>query len=244
MKKLLTSIITLIIVIILNTNQLFSQEKVNDKRLGTWNTLNIQYSFAPKWGIMAEFQARLNKPFHKIFYYEQKGGVYYNINKNFQALLGIGHYATHDENHFSDGPTIREARLWQQFTINQYLSRLKFEHRFRVEERWQNREFNNRFRYRIQLAIPVNNEKIESNTFFFSLFNEIFATTKMPHFMRNRAYAGIGYQLNEIIGFQTGIIHQYNYNLEKAGAKKFLFLNVNIKLEDKSDFPSQIPMID
>lgn len=221
-----------------------AQTKENDERIGTWTTINLQYTFAPKWGVMIEIQSRLQKPFHSLFYYEQKGGIYYNINKNFQTLLGLGHYATHDEDHFGQGPTMREARLWGQFTIQQYLSRLKFEHRFRAEARWQNREFNNRFRYRIQLAIPFNNEKIEKNTFFAIGFNELFLTTKAPHFARNRAFIGLGYQINEKVGVQAGWTNQYNYNSSKSGGKNFINLGLNIKLEDKSDFPSQVPMKD
>ena len=223
---------------------LHAQENIKDKNLGTWNTFNIQYSFAPKWGAMLELQTRINKPFHELNYYEQKGGIYYNINKNFQVLLGIGHYGTHDIDNFSDGPIVREARIWQQFIISQYLSRLKFEHRFRIEERWQNRIFANRFRYRIQLAVPINHEKIEAKTFFVTAFNEVFLTTKMPHFMRNRAYIGMGYQINKTFALQAGLIHQYNYNLQKAGAKKYLFLNLNIKLEDRAQHKSQIPRVD
>lgn len=222
----------------------FAQKNAKDTRLGTWTTVNIQYSFAPKWGAMLELQSRLQEPFHNLVYYEQKGGVYYNINTNFQALIGIGHYATHSDDDFSAGPTTREARLWGQFTIQQYLSRLKFEHRFRAEARWQNREFNNRFRYRIQLAVPLNHDKIEKNTFFAIGFNELFLTTKAPHFARNRAFLGLGYQITKAIGVQGGITNQYNYNLEKAGGKNYLSLTLNIKLEDKSDFPSQIPMKD
>jgi hypothetical protein len=115
----------------LSVQSLQAQENVKDKNVGNWNTLNLQYTFAPKWGVMLELQTRLNKPFYELNYYEQKGGIYYNINKNFQVLLGTGHYGTHDIDNFSDGPIIREARIWQQFIIKQYLSRLKFEHRFR-----------------------------------------------------------------------------------------------------------------
>lgn len=223
---------------------IIAQTKVKDSQLGTWNTLNLQYTFAPKWGSMIELQTRLNQPFHQLNYYEQKIGLYYNINKNFQVLLGLGHYGTHDIDHFSDGPTTREARLWQQLIISQYLSRLKFEHRFRIEERWQNRIFANRFRYRIQLAVPLNHDKIEAKTVFITAFNELFLTTKMPHFMRNRAYIGMGYQFNKIVGVQAGLIHQYNYNLEKAGSKKFIFLGLNIKLEERAQHKSQIPGVD
>jgi len=223
---------------------LYAQTRVDDTRLGNWNTLNFQYSFAPQWGFMIELQARLNQPFHRIFYYEQKGGLYFNINKNFQILVGTGHYATHDEYNFSDGPTQREFRIWQQLTINQYLARLKFEHRYRIEQRFINNAFAQRFRYRLNLGIPLNKETIETKTVYLAFFEELFLTNKAPYFMRNRAYGGIGYQVNKKIGFQIGITNQFNYDLKKSGGKNFLTLNMNIKLEEKAKYPGQLPNMD
>lgn len=217
------------------------QQRVDDNRLGNWNILNFQYAFAPKWGTWAELQTRLQSPFFDLFYYEQKGGVWFNINKQFQVLAGTGHYGTHDFRNFDDGPVIREFRFWQQMTINQYLSRLKFEHRYRIEQRLLNGEFADRFRYRLSLAIPLNEEKISTGTVFLSFFNEIFLTTKAPHFMRNRFYGGVGYVLNSNVSFLLGWINQYNYNLQESGAKNNIALNLNISLRDKSDFPAQIP---
>jgi hypothetical protein len=220
---------------------IFAQQRVDDKRIGNWNVLNVQYAFAPRWGVWGELQTRLQSPFYQLFYYEQKGGIWHNINQNFQVLAGTGHYGTHDYKNFDEGPTLREFRLWQQLTVHQYLSRLKFEHRYRIEQRILNGKFADRFRYRLSIAVPLNEEKLQAGTFFLSLFNEIFLSTQQPHFQRNRAYAGLGYIFNSNVSFLIGWIHQYNYNLQEAGAKNNLSLNLNITLRDKSDFPVQIP---
>lgn len=217
-----------------------AQENVNDKRLGAWTVFNFQYAFSKKWGVWGELQSRLNNPFYNIFYYEQKGGAWYNINEYFQVLGGIGHYGTHGED-FSDGPTVREARFWQQLTINQYLDRLKFEHRYRIEQRWLNREFNDRFRYRLNLAIPLNHNKMEAKTVFLSMFDEIFLTTQKPHFLRNRFFIGAGYQINKEVSVLAGWINQYNYNLSKPSAKNFINVNLTVRLSDKDDHPRRIP---
>jgi hypothetical protein len=192
-------------------------------------------------GRMGELQSRFQSPFFDLFYYEQKGGAWYNINNNFQVLMGTGHYATHDIENFSDGPVIREARLWQQLTINQYLNRVKFEHRYRIEQRWLNREFQDRFRYRLNLAVPLNNEKIQPKTVFLSGFNEIFLTSRKPHFMRNRVFLGVGYQFDTHVSILVGWLNQYNYNLNKPGAKNNISINLSVRLQDKDDSPTRIP---
>lgn len=222
------------------SNEVFAQK---DKRIGSWTVLNFQYVFTPKWGTWAELQSRELNPFYNIFYYETKGGFFYNLDNNFQLLAGTGYYATHGEN-FSEGPERKEFRVWQQVIFNQYYSRVKFEHRFRIEERWINKEFNNRFRYRITVAVPLNHKQIIPKTVFLAAYNEIFLTTKPPHFMRNRAYMGVGYQINKILTAQVGWLNQYNYEILKTNDKNNIVLNFNIRIQDKSEFKHRLPTPD
>lgn len=232
--------IIILMIVFSNYSQVFAQK---DDRIGNWNILNFQYSIQSKWGVWAELQSRLYNPFYNLFYYETKGGAFYNLDKNFQLLGGIGYYGTHGEN-FSEGPKQKEIRIWQQVIFNQYFQRVKFEHRFRIEERWINKEFNNRFRYRLNVGIPLNHKTFEPKTIFIAAFNEIFLTTKPPHFLRNRSYAGIGYQVNKILAFQLGWMYQYNYTLKGANSKNNIAINCNIRLEDKSDFKNRLPLVD
>jgi hypothetical protein len=230
-----------LIIILFSTSNLWGQNSVNDKRLGAWTIFNFQYAFSTQWGVWGELQSRFQSPFFNLFYYEQKGGAWYNINKNFQVLIGTGYYATHDFENFSEGPTVREARFWEQLTINQYLSRVKFEHRYRIEQRWLNREFQDRFRYRLNLAIPINNEKFVPKTVFISGFNEIFLTSRKPHFLRNRVFLGVGYQFDTQVSILIGWLNQYNYNFNKPGAKNNISINLSVRLHDKDENPTRIP---
>lgn len=239
-KSSIVKILSVFLLIISFSTNVAAQK---DKRIGSWTILNFQYVFTPKWGTWMELQSRELNPFYNINYYETKGGFFYNLDNNFQLLAGTGYYATHGEK-FSDGPEKKEFRVWQQVIFNQYYSRVKFEHRFRIEERWINKEFNNRFRYRITVAIPLNNKKIIPKTAFLIGFNEIFLTTKPPHFLRNRAYIGIGYQFNKVLTAQVGWLNQYNYDLLKTNDKNNIALNLNIRIQDKSAFKERIPTAD
>ncbi|PQA59257.1 DUF2490 domain-containing protein [Siphonobacter curvatus] len=170
-----------------------------------------------KWGGFAEVQARSNGVFRQFFYNEMKGGVTYDINKNFTVGMAGGRYATYDFQDLSAGPLNTEGRMWEQLIINQYLDRLRFEHRYRVEQRWftfrdGTHPYRNRIRYRLNMFIPLNNKSIKDKTYFISIFDEIFLNPKGPTFERNRLFAGIGYQFNKHWTAQIGWVNQTNYS--------------------------------
>lgn len=186
--------------------------------VGSWFIGTVQLPTGEKkWGGFAELQARSNGPFTQYFYYELKGGVSYDIDRNFSLMMAGGQYATYDYQDLTAGPLNSEKRLWEQLIVNQYLSRLKFEHRYRVEQRWftfrdGSQPFRNRIRYRLNTFIPLNNRTITEKTVFLSLYDEIFLNPIGPVFERNRFYAGAGYQLNSQWILQLGMVNQTNYN--------------------------------
>jgi hypothetical protein len=208
---------------------------------GTWFITNVEYEFAKNFIGYFELQARTQKPFQKIFYSEIKGGVNYRINKNFSTFAGFGNYRTYPWDDLDAGVKTNEFRIWEQFVISQPLGRLKFEHRFRAEQAWLNKKYRNRFRYRINLIIPLNKSKVEKNTVFISMFNEIFLTDKAPYFMRNRVYAGFGYQVTDFLTVQTGWVNQFNYTLTSAGAKNNILFSVNFRFLRKDHPHEKIP---
>lgn len=170
---------------------------------GSWviGTLQLPSSLENRWGGFVEGQARADKVFRQFFYNELKGGVSYDLDKNFTVLLGAGRYATFDD----PGPVSVEKRLWQQLVLNQFMSRLKIEHRYRVEQRWvtfptdggnDSTVFRQRLRYRLNAFVPLHNKTITDKTFFLSVYDEIFLNPRGPVLERNRVFAGLGYQYN------------------------------------------------
>ncbi len=232
---------SLILFIFIGTAQQVAAQK--DRVWGSWLVTNLQYEFTPKWIGYFEVQTRSHAMLNHFFYYEFKGGMNYQINKNFVAFVGFGNYGTYDWENIRGAKTIDELRLWEQFVINQPLNRLKFEHRYRIEQRWLNRKFQNRFRYRLNLIVPINREKIEAKTVFASAFNEIFVTDTPPYFMRNRVYVGLGYQFNDFITFQAGWLNQFNFNFNDKGGKHNLLFSLNFRVRAKTDRFEQIPSL-
>ncbi|WP_374951277.1 DUF2490 domain-containing protein [Mucilaginibacter sp.] len=211
--------------------------KAQDSKPGTWGivTAVMPGDSAHRWGGYAEFQTRTNGAFFSQFqYYEAKAGVSYDIDKNFVALVGTGTYHTYDYFNVSDGPTINEYRVWEQMTINQFLTPLKFEHRYRVEQRWVDGLYRNRFRYRLNMFIPLNNTKIVARTWFLSVYDEVFFTNKTPNFERNRLLAAIGYQFDKKWIAQAGWINQRNYTANTSSAKNNMILTLMYRINRKN----------
>jgi hypothetical protein len=207
-----------------------------NSKVGTWGiaTLVLPGDSSHKWGGYTELQVRTNKVMSQFMYDEVKVGVSYDIDQNFTALLGTGRYTTYDYQNVSAGPTITETRLWEQITTNQFLYRLKLEHRYRVEQRWVNGVYRNRFRYRLNAFIPLNNIKIVAKTYFISVFDEVFLNNQVPNFERNRVSAAVGYQFDRSWIFQAGWINQYNYTPDASNNKNNLMLILMYRIHRKN----------
>ena len=203
--------------------------------LGGWNvmTINIPGSMEHRWGGYLEAQNRNYGVTSQFYYYEFKGGLSYTLDKNNTALLGTGRYITYDYEDVDDGPNLRETRLWEQFISNQYLSRIKFEHRYRVEQRWFNTGYRNRFRYRLSANIPINKPKVEPGTLFAILYDEVFFNNKAPNFERNRVAALLGFQFSKQFGIQTGILNQFNITATSTNRKYYLLVNAIYTVQRK-----------
>ncbi|MFC0515636.1 DUF2490 domain-containing protein [Mucilaginibacter angelicae] len=210
--------------------------KAQDSKVGTWGivTVVLPGDSTHKWGGYTEFQTRTNNVFSQFQYYEAKAGVSYDIDKNFTALLGTGHYSTYDYMDVGKGPTINETRFWEQITSNQFLYRIKLEHRYRVEQRWVNGDYRNRFRYRLNVFVPLNNTKIVAKTWFISAYDEVFLNNKVPNFERNRVSAALGYQFDKSWILQAGWINQYNYSATAKSDKDNIMLILMYRIQRKN----------
>lgn len=136
-------------------------------------------------------------------------GVNYHINPNAFATVGYANITSHVYESEQSNPESTEHRIWQQFIMTNNVGRVKFEHRYRTEQRWVNdTDLRHRFRYRIMAFIPLNNMKIEPKTWFLGLYDEVFVNAERTRFDRNRLYGALGYQLNKTTGVQVGMLHQ------------------------------------
>ena len=135
-------------------------------------------------------------------------GINRHLNPNAILTLGYGYIASYDFESEQKPPESTEHRIFQQFILINRLDRIKFEHRYRLEQRWVNGDYRDRIRYRLMLFIPINNPKIEPGTWFVGLYDELFMNTKDVFFDRNRLYGALGYQFSKTTQAQVGYLRQ------------------------------------
>jgi len=209
---------------------------------GSWTVLSTKLNLSDKWNLFNELQVRSQSFYSRFYYYEVKGGVSYAVSRNFSFLVGIGKYKTFsDGGNFEQPVTASEFRLWQQLTMNHFLDRIKFEHRYRVEQRWFTTGYRNRFRYRLNAVVPVNSKRISRGVFYATAFNEIFLTNSAPYFERNRVFAGAGYQFSDAFTLQPGYVYQYDYRNGAGSGKHFFQLSMILELDAQNNKAEKVP---
>ena len=207
-----------IIVLALTTHLTLAQQ--ND--LGSWNILNVKYSYSEKWSAFAETQLRSLQFYNHFHYYEYKGGVNYRLNKSVGFTLGAGSYQTYKEGgDFVLPKNNNEFRVWPQIVLFQSIGHLKIEQRYRAEFRFTSNGYRNRFRYRPSISLPFGKTKNNYKPFQISVSNELFFTDKEPYFERNRLQYNFNIKTSKAATIQLGFLHQLDYKINDETGRKF-----------------------
>ncbi|MEB3800002.1 DUF2490 domain-containing protein [Flavobacterium columnare] len=218
----------------------------NEEHLSGFSTLSLTYKFNKKWYVYGELQARSIADLTTVDYYEVKGGSGYNINSSNQAFLGLGRYANYREKSISN----EELRFWLQYTYAKTIGRVKFENRMRGEKRLFHNPITGintnteRYRDRINVIIPINNKKVDANTFFVNAYDELFLGPDNPVIKRNRMYAGGGYQLSKYFGVSLGYLFQRDFGLKTNTNLHFIFCGLNFTIDKSNSAPVEAPTPD
>ena len=211
--------------------------------LGSWNILNTKLNFNDHWSVWAEGQLRSLQFYDEFTYYEVKGGATYSLKQNVAFTIGVGHYETFTSGGNFEQPTVtEETRTWFQMVLEQKLDWINFEHRYRVEQRHISTGYKNRFRYRLNVVVPINNKEVIPKTLFAYIGDEVFFTNKTPFYERNRFFTGLGYKFSPIFSVQSGYMRQFNYSPSPSSSHDYLqvalYINFNSKDFKRHNIPS------
>lgn len=183
-------------------------------QLGSWNILTMRADLAKKWSVSAEGQIRSLRFYDDFHYFEYKAGLYYDISEKFTIGALVGHYRTYSQGATFLEPVLSdELRTCFQISLKQKVKLLKFEHRYRIEQRFTSNGFRNRFRYRFSVNIPLGDQKKDKYIWALNLSNELFLTNVAPYFERVRFFGGISLKFTDHLSMQAGFLHQFDYNL-------------------------------
>jgi len=135
-------------------------------------------------------------------------GLNYHFSNNAFATVGYAYIPSYVFESEQKEAETTEHRIWQQFILTNKIGRVKFEHRYRLEQRWVNQDFKSRFRYRLMLFVPINKPIIEKGSLFVGLYDEVFVNAEKVFFDRNRLYGALGYQFHNVASAQIGMLRQ------------------------------------
>ncbi len=204
----------------------FSQED----KVGNWLMYFGTNKVSDKFSIHTEIQFRNHTVIPNNT--EQlllRTGLNYHFSKKAFATIGYAYIPSYVFESEQKPPETEEHRVWQQFISTNSIGRVKFEHRYRVEQRWVGEDFRSRFRYRLMLFIPLNKPVIEKGTLFVGLYDEIFINGEKTYFDRNRLYGSFGYQFKKNVSVQVGMLHQQVNDFGKWYLQTALIFNTDLR---------------
>lgn len=210
----------LLVLILLFSVPSFAQKQVNTQS-GVWLGYFNQTRLTNKWGIWLDLHARRTDFLDRWSTQIIRPGLTYFANDHLRFTLGYAYARSYPA---AGLYTVRpENRLWQQVLWTSRQKRLQTQQWIRVEERFNRKiandalqdgySFNFRFRYLLNLMVPLNRDFIEANTLFLAFNDEIHinAGKQITYnlFDQNRLFVGLGYQFTKGLNLQVGYMNQF-----------------------------------
>lgn len=178
--------------------------------LGNWWTYFGNKKINNRWNWHHEIQYRNYNFIGDLEQLLIRSGIGYNLSENNNNLL-LG-YGFIKSTPYIIGTDIKKAvyehRIFQQFITRQSFSRFFIQHRYRMEERFIEKDFKMRFRYFLSLNMPISKKTLAPHTIYLSAYNEIFINNQQVIFDRNRIYGAAGYILNKHFKVEVGCMRQ------------------------------------
>lgn len=207
-----------------------SSLSAQEDKVGNWLMYFGTNKIADDWSIHSEVQYR-NHTLAPVNIEQLllRTGINYHVSNSAILTLGYGYVASHIYESEQAEPESREHRIFQQLILTNKVGRLKFEHRYRLEQRWVNSDYRNRLRYRLMAFLPLNKPTITTGTVFLGVYDEIFVNTEKVFFDRNRFYTALGYQFNPMTQVQVGYLRQRVNNFGKSYLQFGLVFNTDLR---------------
>ncbi|WP_139925767.1 DUF2490 domain-containing protein [Hymenobacter sp. DG01] len=190
-------------------------------RPGTRNAWLLFFSdsrLSRRWGLHAEAQLIRARTSELDGQNVVRLGVNYHAAPALVLSGGYAHSRSYLEAGLTSPISAPEHRLYQQVQLQDNKSRVKFQHRYRLEQRWvqlmpaHSYTYLNRMRYQLRLALPLMGRELAPGVPFAVASDELFlgfGRHETNSFIKqNRAYAGLGYQISKAASVEVGYLNQ------------------------------------
>jgi len=197
--------IFLALVLILITTSTYAQNNGEDE-LGAWYMLFTNNRVSEKLSIHAEVQYRNYEFADNFNQLLLRTALNYHISDKAMASFGYGFISTDPTFPEPDGEeNISEHRIYQQFVLRNSVGKLKFSHRYRLEQRFidnplSGNDTQHRARYFLRLTYPL------SDKWFLTAYDEVFINFQNEFFGQNRLYGALGYNFSDKLSTQVGYL--------------------------------------
>lgn len=221
LKKLL---LLFSIIISLFFNKLSAQTQ--HQQSGWFMMLN-NTRFNDKWGLQLDVQVRSFDNWSYVRNTLFRPGLTYSLNKNNNVALGYLLATTFNRSDDASVNNLNEHRIWEQYIVTHKLKSVFASHRFRVEQRFIERNgaediFAQRFRYFFRLIQPIQPQTQQgfNKGVFIALQNEIFLNLQHKNelnksiFDQNRGYLAAGYRFSKKFDIEAGYMNQAIHGLQ------------------------------
>lgn len=185
--------------------QSYSQSR-GEEKFGSWFMFFSTNRISEKMSIHAEAQYRTYEFGNNFNQLLLRSGLNYNITD--QAMVTVGYANIITDGTFTEPAgeeNVNENRIYQQFVLRNTVGKLKFSHRYRLEQRFITRPQGNnttehRARYFLRLTYPLN------DSWFVTAYDEVFINLQNDFFGQNRLYGALGYHVNNDVSIQMGYL--------------------------------------
>ncbi len=198
----------LLLIVLLSAINFTNAQDTGEDKWGAWYMYFGTNQVSDKLSIHSEAQFRYYEVTSSFNQLLLRTGLNYHINDEAIATIGYGYINT--DGTFADIPdeeNSNEHRIFEQFILKNKVGKFKFEHRYRLEQRFistQNDDFTeHRARYRLQLTYPINEK------WFLNAYDEVFINLQEPIFGQNRLYGAIGYTVQSNFSIQLGYLKNH-----------------------------------
>jgi opacity protein-like surface antigen len=195
-----------------------------DSNLGNWMIYFGNKKINSKWNLHHEVQYRNYNSIGDLEQLLLRAGLGYNLTESTNVLLGYGYILS--ENYIGDIDEkfqVNEHRIYEQIITKQKFKNISIQHRYRFEQRFVEDDFRLRFRYFLNVNMPLSMK--ETNKWYLSAYNEIFLNTESSIFDRNRLYGGIGYKISDTVRIELGYMNQFFETTSRDQLNIITFVN-------------------
>lgn len=216
----------LLLIIALALTQNWANAQSSD--FGNWIVYFGNQKISKQLNWYNEFQYRNYNFFGDIQQQIVRTGIGTNLTRdNNNILLGYGFVESQNYigNTVSKVKTL-EHRIYQQYVHKNKIGRCYALHRLRLEERFVPNAYSTRFRYFLNLNIPINHTKMLPKTVYVSVYNELFLNLPQATFDRNRIYGALGYVLTDNIKIEIGAMKQTSRTQQRNQLQIVIYNNI------------------